>query len=224
MHKILRYLVQLGENNNYEWFDQNRGLFTEIQSIFACEVKNIMNEMATADPRLAGIPVKPCIQRIQRDARFVKQMDNPFRLGMTASFSPNGKAGLHAGYSIHLEPGHKSYVAGGIVVPSSTLNKKVRNYINSHMLEYDDIINDPEFKEAFPTIGTERLQRYPSGFNEDSLAAPYVMTRDFVVISRIHDREFSKKGWQSMLAERMRLMMPFVRFTEAAIDGPADLG
>lgn len=217
MNKILRYLVALGENNSNEWFERNRSLFTASQGLFACEAKRVMNMMAEADPRFADIKVRSCIQRMLRCARFSRTQENPYRTSFAAVFSPYGtvKEG-HAAYCLHLEPGNNSYVSGGVLTVSATMNRRVRQYITRHSERYKAIIEDEAFKQAFPTVGDDELQRMSTAFDRDAESFSYLLPHTFVVRQRIIDRDFSKKDWQATVARQLLLMKPFVDFIEEA--------
>ena len=221
MHKILRFLTKLSENNNNAWFQINQGLFMETQGVFACEVMDIIKKMTTTDPRLLNVKVRQSMQRIQRDARYTKSMEEPFHNHFSICFSPLGKACDHAGYCIHMEPRNRSYVSGGIVIESAKLNRLVRNRIVKHPEEYEAIINDPIFKKVFPQIDSPKLLRFPHGYDHDADYADLIMPRNFMISSKIPDREFSKKSWQDLVAARLLLMKSFVDFIEKAIEEEA---
>ena len=216
MHKIIRYLVRLSENNNREWFLQHHGEFSEIQSIFACEVKRIMDIIGEVDPRVKDMPVKKCLLRITRDMRFASKNDVPFKTGLTAIIAPYGRFNRFPAYCIQMEQG-KSYVAGGLLQYAPTSRLAVRKHIVNHLERYQQIVHDEEFARLFPVIGGEPLKKLPARFKRDEPYTPYLYAGEFVVKYKIPDREFSKPKWQDHLGHVMQVMKPFLDFIDEAI-------
>ena len=217
MHKIIKYLKKVADNNNCEWFAAQQDEFALMTSAFALDVRAVMKGMEAFEPLVEKVKVKDCIVRFRRDLRFEKHRAMPYKEGFTAIITPFGKATGHAAYCIHMEPGN-SYIAGGMLLLGTGKKRdNVRRYIATHTDEYAHIVHKPKFRRLYPNIGSSELERFPSGYDKSAPYAPYLYARDFTVRTNIDDREFSVPGWQYLLIGYFRTMSPFVHFVEKAL-------
>ena len=88
-------------------------------------IANLLKELSKFDKGLGGLNPKKLPFRIYRDVRFSKDK-RPYKLNMGAGFSPGGKMIQEPGYYIHIEPGNKSFVAGGFYMPDASNLSKIR--------------------------------------------------------------------------------------------------
>ncbi len=217
MHKIIKFLHQVAKNNNCEWLDAHRKEFALMKSAFAVDVNNVMKGMAAFEPKVEGLPVRDCIVRFSRDLRFRKNREMPYKEGFTAIIAPFGKATDHAAYGIHMEPGN-SYIFGGtLLIKNGKQREAVRRYITKHTEEFAHIIHNRKFQKLYPNLGSEELERFPTGYDKTAPYAPFLYARDFTVRTYINDEEFSVAGWHYLLIGYFRTMAPFVHFVERAL-------
>src|SRR5690606_36075799 len=123
--EVLKFLKSLVRNNNREWFEKNRDKYLQAKGDFEAIVGAVLHEMEDIDPRLRGIDAKKLPFRIFRDVRFSKDK-RPYKTNMGAGFSPNGRLVQEPGYYLHIEPGNKSFIAGGFYMPDGSNLAKIR--------------------------------------------------------------------------------------------------
>ena len=217
MHKIIKFLSLVAKNNSLEWLDEHRKEFALMKSAFAVDVSAVMKGMTAFEPKVANLPVKDCIVRFSRDHRFRKNRENPYKEGFTAIIAPFGKATDHAAYGIHMEPGN-CYIFGGThLIKDGKPREAVRRYITTHTDEFAHIVRNRKFNKLYPNLGSEELERFPSGYDKTAPYASFLYARDFTVRTYINDEEFSVAGWQYLLIGYFRTMQPFVHFVEKAL-------
>src|SRR4051812_42676574 len=110
------FIEKLKNNNNKVWFEENRHLFDEAKSDFERLVKDVIAAFGKVDTDIAPLQAKDCIFRQYRDIRFSPDK-TPYKVHMGASFDRGGKKSGFAGYYLHIEPGNKSMVGGGMWMP-----------------------------------------------------------------------------------------------------------
>ena len=124
----LQFLKALDKNNNKAWFDAHRKQYDAAKLNFAELTQQVITQFGKKEPSIALLQPKECVFRINRDVRFSKNKA-PYKNNMGASIKAGGKKSLLAGYYIHLEPGGKSFVGGGLYMPDAAIVGKVRQEI-----------------------------------------------------------------------------------------------
>lgn len=162
--KTLDFLKKLEQNNNREWFTENKNLYTESQQNVIAFLEDLLKEMSEFDEELAKIDAKKSLFRIYRDTRFSKDKI-PYKINFGASLGM-GKGSQKGGYYLHLEPG-KSFIAGGIYMPEPAVLKELRKEISLYGNEFLAILNNKEFKKHFPELDQDdKLKKIPQGFEK----------------------------------------------------------
>ncbi|MEQ9413648.1 MAG: DUF2461 domain-containing protein, partial [Cyclobacteriaceae bacterium] len=115
---ILKFLKALAKNNDRDWFEKNKPKYIESKENFDEFLAKLLIELTKFDNRLTGLNPKKLSFRIYRDVRFSKDK-SPYKINMGAGFSPGGKMIQEPGYYLHIQPGNKSFVAGGMYMPDA---------------------------------------------------------------------------------------------------------
>ncbi len=165
MDKVLQFLQELSENNNREWFNDNRNRYQENRDkiIFLTDV--LINEIKKFDPKIAGANPKDCMFRIFRDVRFSKNKE-PYKTNFGSFIANGGRKSIYPGYYLHIEP-NQSFAGGGIYMPQAAPLKAIRDYLTIHAPVFREIINEPGFKKTFPEMYDHQLKTAPKGFPKD---------------------------------------------------------
>ena len=116
-----------------------------------------------------------------------------------------------AGYYLHLEPGN-NLVAGGVWCPDSNQLKMLRTDIYDNVDEYIEIIENPEFKKYFKSVGEDLLKTAPKGFPKDWKHIELLRPRSFTTYSPLSDEEVSGKHLIDEVIGRMKELYPLNRF------------
>ncbi|MCJ7932740.1 MAG: DUF2461 domain-containing protein [Chryseobacterium sp.] len=211
--KTFEFLKKLTKNNNREWFNENKDLYTEAQGNVILFLEDLIKEMAEFDKELAKIDAKKALFRIYRDTRFSKDK-TPYKTNFGASLGM-GKGSQKGGYYLHLEPG-KSFLAGGIYMPESSVLKEVRKEISLYGEDFLKILNNKDFKKYFTELDPEdKLKKVPQGFEKDDPMAEYLKLKNFIVLYRLKDEDVLDQNAVKNMAKVFTLMKPFNDFLNA---------
>lgn len=211
--KTLDFLKKLDQNNNREWFTENKNLYTESQQNVIAFLEDLLKEMSEFDEELAKIDAKKSLFRIYRDTRFSKDKI-PYKTNFGASLGM-GKGSQKGGYYLHLEPG-KSFIAGGIYMPEPAVLKELRKEISLYGNEFLAILNNKEFKKHFPELDQDdKLKKIPQGFEKEDPMAEFLKLKNFIVVYYLKDEEILNKDAAKNLTKIFRLMKPLNDFLNA---------
>lgn len=208
--KTFDFLKKLTKNNNREWFNENKELYTESQQNVISLIEDLLFEMAEFDEDLRKIDAKKSLFRIYRDTRFSKDKI-PYKTNFGASLGM-GKGSQKGGYYLHLEPG-KSFIAGGIYMPESSILKEVRKEISLYGDDFVKILNNKDFKKYFPELDqADKLKKVPQGFEKEDPMGEYLKLKSFIVVYNLKDEEVLDKSVVKNLTQIFKLMKPFNDF------------
>jgi uncharacterized protein (TIGR02453 family) len=167
LEQSLSFLSQLKENNDKEWFHDNKALYDSAKKEFETFVSNLISEVNQIDPTVGMPNAKDCIFRIFRDLRFSNDK-TPYKTNFGAYMVRGGtRNSEYGGYYFHLQPG-SSALAGGIWMPQPDVLKAVRNDIFHLSDEFLGILSAAEFKKHFGELDEEyMLKTAPKDFPKD---------------------------------------------------------
>ncbi len=105
MKEVFDFLAQLSQNNNREWFNENKRTYLQVRGKFETFAEQLIGKIAGCDEDIANsnLQVKDCTYRIYRDTRFSKNKE-PYKTHMGIFICKGGKKSPYAGYYLHLEP------------------------------------------------------------------------------------------------------------------------
>ncbi|ASE60114.1 DUF2461 domain-containing protein [Chryseobacterium indologenes] len=204
------FLKKLNKNNNREWFNENKNLYTESQGNVISFLDDLLKEMSSFDAELAKIDSKKALFRIYRDTRFSKDK-SPYKTNFGASLGM-GKGSQKGGYYLHMEPG-KSFLAGGIYMPEPSVLKEVRKEISLYGNDFLNILNQKDFKKHFPELDQQdKLKKIPQGFEKEDPMGEYLKLKNFIVLYHLKDEEVLDKNAADKMSKIFKLMKPFNDF------------
>lgn len=208
----LKFLEQLGKNNNKAWFDKHRDEYQAAKEDFEHYIDKLLEKLAPLEPEFANIKAKDCVFRIFRDVRFSKDK-TPYKAHFGAFMSKGGRKYAGAGYYLHIEPG-KSFAGGGLWMPEGPTLKSVRQEIDYNFEEFKKIISAKDFKKHFKKIEGESLKTLPQGYSADNPAIEYLKMKSYTAGTSIADKEITAKGFASKCESIFTAMRPLVDFLD----------
>jgi uncharacterized protein (TIGR02453 family) len=218
--KIFDYLKQLNENNNREWFNDNKNLFTESQNEFEVFVDELINEVGKSDEKVAKLNAKKSLLRIYRDIRFSKDK-TPYKTYFGASLGM-GKSNEKSGHYLHIEPG-KSFIASGIYLPEAPILKEIRKEISVFKDDFLKAIDDKDFKKYFGELDRENeLKKIPQGFEKEDPMAGYLRLKSFIGVHNLTNKDVMDKNTIEKLTTIMNSAKPFNDFLNAPFANASD--
>ena len=169
MKRVYDFLIELSNNNNREWFHENKGRYVEIQNIFNAFVEMLISDIEKWDDSIrdSALSVKDCTYRIYRDTRFSKDK-TPYKTHMGAYICRGGKKSPYAGYYFHLEADinssgflGKSLLAAGLYCPEPKIVQSLRDEIS---VNGDSLLEAIASAEGFELETYNVLKKVPRGF------------------------------------------------------------
>lgn len=208
----LQFLKTLQKNNNREWFNENKHLYTEAQQNMLLFLEKLIEEIAEFDEDILKIDPKKALFRIYRDTRFSKDKI-PYKNNFGAGLGM-GKGNRISGYYLHIEPG-KSFLAGGIYQPESSILKEIRKEISTNGKEFLQILEQKDFRNNFRGLSVEsKLKRVPNDFEKDDPMAEFLKLKNFIVMHPISDEALMKENAAQEFAAIYKSMKPLNDFLE----------
>lgn len=208
----LQFLKNLTKNNNRDWFNENKTKYQEAQQDVVSLVENLITEMSAFDEEIGKLDAKKSLFRIYRDTRFSKDK-SPYKTNFGASLGM-GKGSKTSGYYLHIEPG-KSFLAGGVYMPESSVLKTIRQEISAFGDEFLEILEQDEFRNYFRGLSVEdKLQKVPQGFEKDDKMAEYLKLKHFIVTHPISDEQLLEENAAKNFAKIYKAMKPLNDFLE----------
>lgn len=216
MQEVLKFLSELKENNNKEWFDLNRKRYEESRKkvIFLTELIN--QEIAKFDPEIGIQDPKNCVFRIFRDVRFATDK-TPYKTNMGSFIAKGGRKSISAGYYLHIEPGI-SFVGGGSYCPPADALKAFRTEIFDHPDEFKALIRNDKFLAIFTEMYDDKLKTAPKGFPKDFPEIDLLKYKSFAFTSKLDDAVVTSDAYVDKIMAAMKELYPVNRFLNTAID------
>ena len=215
------FLRGLAENNNRQWFQQNKKRYEEHVKDpairFIIDFKPLLREITrqfNADPR----PVGGSLFRIYRDVRFSKDK-SPYKTNTGIQFRHNLGKDVHApGYYLHLEP-RNVFAAVGIWHPDSTTLGKIRDAIIEDPSGWKRAVKGKLFRSRFELSGNS-LRRAPKGYDPRHPFIGDLKRKDFIETTALTQNAVASPEFPRDFAEICKAGTPLVRFLCNAIGLP----
>ena len=198
----LQFLKELKENNNRDWFTEQKDAFKEVQN----HAKDFYSEIRTGLEKHDEID-KFKLFRIYRDVRFSKDK-TPYQPHFAGSFSRAGKH-LRGGYYLRIRPG-ESFLAGGFWEPNKEDLLRIRKEIEMDAADFRDILKDPEFVKLFGNkFEGEELKSAPRGFDKNHPDIDLLRKKGFIAVRNFTDQEVLSKDFLSEVNTSFKALRPF---------------
>ena len=212
---VFDFLKELEQNNEREWFNKNKHLYTIAYQEMIQFIDSLIQKMAEFDPNLKGLEAKKSIFRIYRDVRFSHDK-SPFKLNFGGFMVKGGRTSGKAGYYLHIE-NNNSFIAGGIYMPPAPFLKSVRQEIYYHADEFKSIIQNEECVKYFKEISGEKLVRPPKGFPPDFPDIELLKYKSYGFIHPVSNDQCLKADFEQYVLKLFRLMQPMISFLNRGI-------
>jgi len=214
---VTTFLKELSENNNREWFADNKPLYIEAKSAFENVIANLISIYAEAGLDIGSPTPKECIFRIFRDVRFSKDK-TPYKNHFDAFIAKKGgRKSVYAGYFLRVAP-ENSLFGGGIYAPIPEILKVLRQEIYNFPDEFKAIINNPEFKKVYNKLYDQKLIMAPKGFPRDFPDVELLKYKSYVTTHPLSDEDLSSPTLEEKLRMLTTTLSPFNNFLNRAID------
>lgn len=217
INKIISFLRSLRRHNDRVWFNENKERYLAVKAEVEVLAARLIAGVAEFDPEAARLRPSDCLYRIYRDTRFSADK-TPYKTHIGIYICPPyGKKSPRCGYYLHLEP-DDCLVAGGSWYPESPILKAIRRDIFDNVDEYLEIIDAPEFRKYYSSVGEDLLKTAPKGFPKDWEHIDLLKPRDYTAFSRLSEDDLRAEDFVERVLERMKAVKPLNDFLNYTID------
>jgi len=157
--QLLSFLTDLKQNNSREWFAIQKDIYDVEKANFDTFIGDLIQEFSDFE-NMDGVKIKDCSYRIYRDVRFSKNKE-PYKTWFSASFSEGGRKSGYMDYYLHIEPGGKSFLGGGMYNATSEQLANFRQEIDYNAKAFLKIVESPLFRKFFGAPEGECLKKSP---------------------------------------------------------------
>lgn len=219
--EALRFLDELDDNNNREWFAENKDRYEALIREPALDyIATMQAPLAGLSDHFRAIPKKMggSLMRVYRDTRFGKDK-RPYKTNVGIQFRHEQGKDVHApGYYLHLAP-DGCFLGVGIWRPESAALAGIRERIAFRPKEWQSVSRSPAFKRRF-ALGGESLKRPPRGYRADHPMIIDLKRKDFIAAMDFDFERALKPGFVKWTTDQWKAASPFMAFLCAALEVP----
>jgi len=215
---IISFLSELKNNNNREWFTENKARYDELRIYFEKLGQSLILKIAEFDPDIKNVDVKDCVFRIYRDIRFSNDK-TPYKthFGIFIA-SRGGRKSQRGGYYLHLDP-DGCFIGLGVWCPQPNLLKALRQSVFDNIDELHEILHEKSFSGNFERFFDEdKLKTLPAGFPKDFKDAELLKLKHYIVESKLTNDILAAPDVVDRLAAVFRNGYPLNRFLNYTVD------
>lgn len=216
MKDVVDFLDNLKHNNNRDWFNSHKDWYEKSRQKVLFLTELIINEVRKFDEDIPITDPKDCLFRIYRDVRFSADK-SPYKTHFGSYIAKGGRSSTRAGYYFHIDP-DASFIGGGIYMPGPDVLKALRTAIYDQPDTFLEIIEDPGFKNIYPTIDGEKLKTAPKGFPPDFQHIDLLKYKSYAFTSEISTSDVIHEDFVNTIVERFQILHHANRFLNESID------
>lgn len=200
----LAFLKKLHQNNNRDWFKENKKEYEAAKEEFAVLITALLEHFThKINPAFSTLTAKDCIFRLNRDVRFSKDK-TPYKTYFSAVLHPEGRKTEKPLFYLHIVPDNNSFLAVGVYQPAKEYIKKIREEIDYNADELKAIFTKKEFKshfDGFAVMQNGVLKTAPRGYPKDHPNIELLRFKHFIVEKSITDKQLLSDDISTKLAE-----------------------
>lgn len=216
---ILDYLKELSQNNNREWYHAHKESYRQANAEFEEFLQELILKIGEFDSSILHHEPKSLTFKLVRDTRFSHDK-SPYNPSFRAHIGPQGKLPVPVGYYLMINPGNQSFLGGGLFADMfKDATKLVRDYIQEHPQEWEEVICQKEFQENFQVQGAA-LKNVPRGYDKEHPQAEFLKYKSWYLEYPLKD-EIIQNGEEflTLAASMFRKMKPFNDCLNLALKG-----
>lgn len=216
---ILKYLTNLSEHNNREWYHAHKAENKEANAQFEELIQTLILRIGEFDSSILHNQPKELTFKLMRDTRFSHDK-SPYNPSFRAHIASKGKLPVPVGYYLMIKPGGQSFLGGGLFADMfRDATEMIRDYITEHGEEFEEIIHAPEFQKYFSVQGTS-LKNVPAGYDKEHPQAEYLKFKSWYLEYPVADEVIADA--EQFVEEAVKLfeiMKPFNDYLNKALEG-----
>lgn len=210
MEKIFAFLKQLSQNNNREWFAENKHTFEEAKAEAEAFFRAIYEEIAQND--FVG---EMKIYRIYKDIRFSKDK-TPYKTHFGLYF-PRKQPHHRGGYYVHLSP-EETFVGGGFFAPNKEDLFRIRKEIQLDTQGFLQVMQSKGIQDYYNgELWGEELKTAPKEFDKNDPMITYIRKKQFLLKRDFTTTEALQPDFSEKVVKSFEAMRPFFEFMTTAL-------
>jgi uncharacterized protein (TIGR02453 family) len=212
---VLDFLIQLQDNNEREWFEQNRGAYETAKEQFEHLINTIIADFRAIED-LGDITAKDCVMRIYRDVRFSKDK-SPYRTNFAAAIALGGKKSSRMPYYLHLAPHDESFIAGGLYMPTPEQLAQFRETIDHDAKPFKALLKHKSFKLLFGELSGEKLKTAPQGYTRNHPEIELLRLKQVIATHPLLDETVLDKTFSAQIIEVFTGLKPLLDYLNRCV-------
>ncbi|MYH59773.1 MAG: DUF2461 domain-containing protein [Boseongicola sp. SB0675_bin_26] len=218
--ELFRFLRELRENNNREWFADNKPRFREAVQLpmigFVEAMAPWLAENApafVADTRLNG----GSLFRIYRDTRFSADK-TPYKTNVGCHFRHRAGKDAHApGFYVHIAP-DEVFFGGGIWAPPTPVLNRIRDAIVIDPGRWRAIQRMPAFTKVLGGLSAaESLKNAPRGYPDDHPCLEDLKRKSLYAAASCTEAQVCAADFPDRVTEAFAALAPLLEFMVNAL-------
>lgn len=222
---VFKFLRELEENNNKEWWEENKTRYIETIREPALDfIEDFAGRLQSISPHFVGDPRTNggSLMRPYRDVRFSKDK-TPYKTNVGIQFRHVRGKDIHApGFYVHLEPG-ENFVGAGLWNPETRVARTIRQAINDDPAGWKKAAHSSSFEKSW-SIGSHdddgRLKRVPKELDADHPYPDDLRLKSFTAGAKITQKTVTSADFGNELLKQFKVAAPYTRFLCEAIGVP----
>lgn len=216
---ILKYLTDLSEHNNREWYHAHKAENKEANAQFEELIQTLILRIGEFDSSILHNQPKELTFKLMRDTRFSHDK-SPYNPSFRAHIASKGKLPVPVGYYLMIKPGGQSFLGGGLFADMfKDATEMIRDYITEHGEEFEEIIHTPEFQKYFSVQGTS-LKNVPAGYDKEHPQAEYLKFKSWYLEYPVADEVIADvEQFVEEATKLFEIMKPFNDYLNKALEG-----
>lgn len=201
----LQFLKELKQNNNRDWFEENKKRYQSSHEEVANFAEAVLQELNKFDS-IETISGKKSLFRIYKDIRFSKDK-TPYKTNRSGSYRRAGED-RRGGYYFSIEPGN-TMIGGGFYQPNSDDLLHIRKQIELDATPLRKVIQSKKFKDYFGELLGEQVKTAPRGFEKNDPNIDLLRHKSFYIMHPFTDKEVLSADFSQKVAEGYKNVLPF---------------
>ncbi len=218
---LYRFLAELQQNNDKDWFQENRDRYeAEVRGPAFAYIEAMKASIEIISPhfRVEAKKVGGSLMRFHRDIRFSKDK-SPYKTNVGIQFRHQAGNDAHApGFYLHISP-EESFFGVGTWHPDGDSLRAIREGINKRPKVWKKSISVKNFRDRFELVG-DSLKRAPKGFDPEHPLITDLRRKDFIAVQNLDQGDVSSKDFIKESTAAFRTAKPFMKFLCEAISVP----
>ena len=212
------FLRELSNNNNREWFNDNKRRYEELVLDPALHfIQSMQDPLAKIAPHFTAqaTRVGGSLMRVYRDTRFARDK-TPYKTNIGIQFRHERARDVHApGYYVHIDP-QQVFIGIGMWRPDAEPLRGIRERIAARPVEWRRITAAAAFKRNFE-LGGEVLSRPPRGFDKDHACIDDIKRKSFIAVKDLAVDDCYGRGLQRKVEAACKAGTPYMQFLCKAV-------